>query len=553
VLGDVKVIWELSRFGWVYPLVRHYWRAGDDETPEVFWRLVEDWDNANPPCRGVNWRCSQEIAIRVMAWCVGLYGFLHASATTPDRIACMARMMWTSGHRIALDLPDALSQKNNHAISAAAGLLTIGVLFPEFAESNGWILEGQCTLERLGRELIYDDGAFAQHSLNYHRLMLHDYVWALRLGQLGGVSFSDELRGRVRRSAELLWQLQDETTGSVPQYGQFDGALILPLDNCDYLDFRPVTQAAGVLIDGKRWWPEGPWDEDLLWLFGPPALAAPMGAPERTNVVAREGGYYTLRAADTFLMTRCATFRHRPGQADMLHVDVWWKGQNVATDAGTFSYGEGEPALRGLAGTRAHNTVCVDDADQMDRFGRFLWFPWLSGRVLHEPREAPGDDDCWEGEHDGYARRGARHRRRIVRLSPSAWVVIDHLDANRDHSYELHWLLPDGRYRWDATRKAVALLLDAGDYTIQVAASGEARGDLQRAAGDGRGWRSKYYYSREPALSFSVSAYASTQTFASLLAPSPASVSIDQQGIDVTVGERKYRLALGAATVEVRS
>src|SRR4030095_5244117 len=111
-------------------------------------------------------------------------------------------------------------------------------------------------------------GSFVQHSLNYQRLMLHDYVWTIALAERAGLPLSDVLRDRVRRSAELLWRLQDETTGAAPQYGHCDGALILPLDNCDALDFRPVTQAAAVLLDGVRWWPAGPWDEDLLWLFG---------------------------------------------------------------------------------------------------------------------------------------------------------------------------------------------------------------------------------------------------------------------------------------------
>ena len=495
----------------------------------------------------------KDIAIRVMAWCVGLHGFLDADATTPDRIARMARMMWTSGHRIALDLPDAISQKNNHGMSAATGLLTIGILFPEFPESRAWVARARSILERLGRELIYADGAFVQHSLNYQRLMLHDYLWALRLGQLAGVGFSDELRNLVRRSAELLWRLQDESTGSVPQYGQFDGALILPLDNCDYLDFRPVTQAVGYLMDGKKWWRDGPWDEALLWLFGPPALTAPVDAPERVDVVAPDGGYYTLRAVDTFVMTRCATFRHRPGQPDMLHVDVWWRGQNVAIDAGTFSYADDNSPWQELVRTRAHNTVSVDDADQMERFGRFLWFPWLTSTLLHRAHVGSGDDDYWEGEHDGYARRGVRHRRRIVRLPASAWVVIDLLEASQDHSYRLHWLLPDGSHEWDASTLAVLLRFREGNYAIQVATrGGTAVGDLQRASTDGAGWRSKYYYSREPAASLSVSTQAATQTFVTILAPAPASVRMDEHGIDVTVDGRLHRLDAEGGPLEAR-
>ena len=550
-LGDIKVIWEPSRFAWVYPLVRHYGRSGDEDAVELFWRLLEDWNRANPPGAGVNWRCAQEIGIRAMACAFALHAFGDARATTPDRALLAGRLMWTFGHRITLDLDDALSQRNNHGITAAAGLFTIGVLFPEFPESADWADEGRRTLERLGRDLIYDDGSFVQHSLNYQRLMLHDYVWTIALAERAGLPLSDILRDRVRRSAELLWRLQDETTGSVPQYGHCDGALILPLDNCDALDFRPVTQAAAVLLDGVRWWPEGPWDEDLLWLFGLEAVTRPVRPPVRDGVSARDGGYYTLRGDDTFAMTRCGAFRHRPGQPDMLHVDLWWRGHNVAIDAGTFSYSEGGEAAQALVRTAAHNTVTVDGADQMDRYGRFLWFPWIAGRVV-QSREAAGEIEYWEGEHDGYRRRGVRHRRGIVRIASSAWLIVDRLDAPQPHRYRLHWLMPDGPHAWDAARRAVELQFRDGDYLIQVASAGApAAGEIVRAAADGSGWRCRYYYSREPALSFTVNAHAAKQLFVTLLAPAPASVHIDAgQIIEVTAGGRTCRVTADGIVTE---
>jgi len=540
-LGDIKGIWELSRFAWVYPLVRQYWREGDETAAELFWRLLEDWSQANPPGLGVNWRCAQEIAIRAVACAFALNAFREARGTTPDRILLAGRLMWAFGHRIALDLDDALSQQNNHGITAAAGLLTIGLLFPEFPESAGWAADGRRALERLGRDLIYDDGSFVQHSLNYQRLMLHDYVWAIALAERAGQPLSGLLRDRVRRSAEMLWRLQDETTGAVPHDGHCDGALILPLDNCDALDFRPVTQAAAVLLDGVRWWPEGPWDEDLLWLLGPEAMAAPVRPPVRGDLSAKDGGYHAFRGDETFVMTRCGAFRHRPGQPDMLHVDLWWRGHNVAIDAGTFSYSDGGEAAQALARTGAHNTVTVDGADQMDRYGRFLWFPWMTGRVLRS-RQGAGGIEYWEGEHDGYRRRGVRHRRGIVRVAPSAWLIIDRLDAPRPHDYRLHWLLPDGPHAWDAAALAVGLRLRAGGYVVQVAVAGAPpAGTLVSAAPDGSGWRSRYYQSREPALSFAVHAHAATAIFATLLAPAPASVRIDAgPTMQVTAGGRTY-------------
>ncbi|MBS3822177.1 MAG: hypothetical protein KGY81_10490, partial [Phycisphaerae bacterium] len=44
--GDVKVIWEPNRFGFVYDLARIAWRGDDDRVDRcaaMFWAAVEDW------------------------------------------------------------------------------------------------------------------------------------------------------------------------------------------------------------------------------------------------------------------------------------------------------------------------------------------------------------------------------------------------------------------------------------------------------------------------------------------------------------------------------
>ena len=82
----------------------------------------------------------------------------------------------------------------------------------------------------------------------------------------------------------------------------------------------------------------GPWDESLLWLFGPEALqsASAGRAPESKRF--DEGGYYTLRRPDTWCMVRCHTYRDRPAHVDMLHVDLWHRGINILGDSGTHKY-----------------------------------------------------------------------------------------------------------------------------------------------------------------------------------------------------------------------
>jgi asparagine synthase (glutamine-hydrolysing) len=471
-----------------------------------------------------------------MAWCFGLYGFLDAAATTPDLVAQLAQMIAVSGVRIHANLDYALSQQSNHGISEGVGLFSIGALFPEFRLAEKWKETGRRVLETLGKELIYDDGAFSQHSANYHRLMLHDYLWALRLGEILGQPLSNQLKERVCHAGEFLYQLQDDNSGQVPNYGQNDGALLLPLSNCDYNNFRPVIQSAHYLAERTRCYSAGPWDEDLLWLFGPEALAAPVAKKVRADLKAEQAGCYTLRSEESFAFARCSTFRHRPSQADLLHLDLWWRGQNIALDAGTFSYNAPPPWDNPLARTAYHNTVGVDGLDQMDRAGRFLWLPWAKGRVRSSKRTANGQLAYWEGAHDGYERIDApvKHRRAILQVS-TYWLVIDQLTSASEHDYRLHWLLLDAPYEFNDKDLQLRLETSEGSYYVQVLASpSKSEWSLLRADEAGpRGWHAPCYNYREPALSLAVSARESTMRFCTLFGPQPYSLSLTERAVQL--------------------
>jgi len=551
--GDIKVVWELSRFGFTYPLVRAYWRTGEEHYAECFWRLVEDWREHNAPQQGPNWRCGQEASFRVMAWLFGLYGFLDSEATTAQRVVALAEMLAVSGTRIAANLDYALSQRNNHGISEGMGLWTLGSLFPEFRQSPGWRETGRRALESQGRELIYEDGSFAQHSVVYHRLMLHDYIWALRLGDLHNRPFSQEIRRRVDTAGEFLYQLQDSATGQVPYYGQNDGTLILPLSNCGYLDFRPVVQATNYLCKGIRRYGGGPWDEDLLWLFGPEAvrtLPRHMPPAPRTDLRAEAGGYYTLRSQDGFAFTRCGAFRHRPGQADLMHLDLWWRGQNIAPDAGTTSYNAPPPWDNPLARTIYHNTATVDGLDLMDRAGRFLWLPWARGKVRCCRRSPDGLLAYWEGEHDGYKRLSApaNHRRAVVLLADQWWLVLDDLRSLETHDYRVHWLLPDLPHAWMPAAGSLKLDTPTGPYYVTLASEAASRVHTLVRADEvsPRGWRAPFYGCREPALSLDLMVRASSQTFWTVFGPLPCRVRVSASQLILETDDWRAELARGA-------
>lgn len=497
---DIKFIWEPSRFSMIYTLVRAYAFRRDEKYAEAFWALIQSWAESNPPNRGPNWMDGQEAALRLMAWTFGYYALLDSPSTTPERIAQFTTMVAAHAERIHKNIGYAISTRGNHTISEAFGLWLTGLLFPELKDAAKYRKLGQKLLEQQAVEQLFPDGSYSMYSLNYHRFVLHIYLSVIRLAEINQSPVSTLIFQRVSASIDFLFQLIDPETGQMPVYGSNDGALVLPLNNCDFTDYRPLLQLGSYATKKRLLFEPGPWDEDIFWLCGE---ADTLSQWESVGVRAKSkssfpyGGIYLLHGQNSKVVIRCTDFCARPSHADQLHVDLWWRGTNIVCDAGTYSYSGQGLWRNGLARTSAHNTITVDHRDQMKMLTRFTWTDWAKGKVLRH------DENIWQGEHDGYKRLSdpVHHRRTVLSLSEDRWLVVDHLRGKQSHHYALHWLLNDVPY--EQKDSSILLSLDSGKYKVQVGLmAGNSTFSVARADPNStRGWRSRYYGDKEPAIS----------------------------------------------------
>jgi len=518
---DIKFIWEPNRFAFVYTLVRAYAASHDEKYPEAFWTLIEDWAQHNPPNTGPNWMDGQEIALRLMAWTFGYHAFLNSPSTTPERKENFILYVAAQAERIYKNIDYAISTRSNHTISEAFGLWMVGLLFPELKHAEKYLSFGKKLLEQEAANQIFPDGSYSMYSLNYHRFILHIYLYAIRLGDINHSPLSTQLKESVTKSIKYLACLIDPKTGELPVYGSNDGALVLPLNNCDFTDYRPLLQLDWYITKGERFIDAGDWDEDLFWICGESAhtpnpslagregqrLPSPLGrrAGDEGETSFPNGGVYLLRSSNSQAFIRCTDFTSRPSHADQLHVDLWIHGHNLAIDAGTYLYsGEGH-WRNGLAHTSVHNTVTVDNKDQMTMLSRFTWTNWSKGKVLKH------DKDVWQGEHDGY--KPVSHKRAVMSLEGDRWLVIDNLTADESHNYKLQWLLND--FPFEQKDDSVLLSLEGMKYKVQLGMlNGDGRFSIVRAdPASTRGWRSRYYGHKEPAISVVHEADLSQVTF----------------------------------------
>jgi len=508
--GDLKYVWELSRFAWAFTLARAYSATGQEKFAEGFWALWMDWIDANPPNATAQWKCGQECSLRLMAVSFAVQVCANSAATTAARFVRHLGAVAALAARVARGGWYARLQDNNHSMSEAMGLYTMGVMFPELRDAGAWRLQGWQELEHEALRLIRPDGTFTQKSNNYHRLMLHDYLWSQSVAAVAGESWSPPVAERLRAAADYLRAVVDPVSGHAPNFGANDGAHILPLAESNFEDFRPVTQAAHFSACGRKLYAIGTGDESLLWLFGAKALSAPIEATTvPAPLAAQVGGLYTLRQKDSWACVHAEHFVDRPSHADQLHTDLWWRGLNIARDAGTYMY-YGPPGLHSwFRGTPIHNTITVDGVDQMEPGPRFLWASRAQARIVE--RETESEHPGLMAEHDGYTRLPGRimHRRGVRGLEQGRWLIWDEITGEGAHDVRLHWLLGD--WPWETVVENGGLVLRTPQGVMHVALRIMADHPVSTSAGwtirraveghEAWGWQSRNYGEKTPALS----------------------------------------------------
>ncbi len=485
---DIKLVWEASRLSLAYYFARQYCYSEDETWAESLWEMLDAWIAQNPTNQTVAWECSQEVAFRLMAVLWSAIATLDSAAATEERLAKVHFLVWKFGKRIAATTEYGISQENNHALSEAAGLWTIGLMFPEFRESKKWKATGKSILATESARQIYEDGSYVQHSFNYHRVMLDDLLWAIRLGEINGENLPAIVYERFSSATRWLGQFVDESNGRVPNYGANDGANVLPLSCTDYLDFRPTLRAAqvvaGIDVDQcTNMCTDQCLDEKALWLTGKtPRVDTETGpSPSLQSWSANIGGYHLLRSENSKLMVRCGDFRDRPGQADMLHVDLWFRGTNVVRDSGSFMYYHEDDQLKRYFGSSdAHNVALVDGCDQMTKGPGFLWLDWPETTFQEDHTPNSYSMECRASfSNNG---RGYSHLRRISQTS-DVFEVTDSITPNQPFRIRWH-LCPDANWR---EIRPGTWLGDINSITYAVCVKGYNQVELKT------GWESLYY------------------------------------------------------------
>lgn len=494
--GDIKWIWELNRFAFSYDLARMYIYTDESKYVEKFWELFDDFVKKNPLEIGVNYKCSQEMSFRTNAWIFALYHFKEHPESTEERMLNMIRCISHYGEHIHEHINFSVEAvKNNHSISEAATLTVIGNTFDFLPNAEKLFKKGYKVLEKEINWQIKDDGTFIQHSHNYHRLVLQNLSWHFVSMFSVNKSISKKILSKSNKSINYFKNVITNH-GRVPNYGMNDGSYIMPLTERDYNDYRPVLQCINYQLNNTLLFKNEDVNEILLLLNKSADLKNTIIEEYvfPPTVINEDGGYHTISYGKFKVHVKSKTYKERPVQADMNHVDIWYDNQCLFGDAGTYSYNDDNNILNYFNGTSSHNTVLINDENQMVKGSRFIWFNWSKSK---EPIVTEhGDSVEIQVELINYNEYS--HIRKII-LYSSKVVIEDTVinKSNKKTDVKLQWLTPLITNLSDDNNVSI----DKDNWTLSLISDLEHSTKIYYGNDENefRGWISSTYGEKHPA------------------------------------------------------
>ncbi|WP_319417176.1 alginate lyase family protein [Marispirochaeta aestuarii] len=434
-VGNIKCLWELNRFTYIFPLVYQFKQKGEIKYLDKIKSLILTWEKQNPFLKGINWCSSLEAAIRVINWSFllsSLRGFFDDSMS--NRIQLLIyQHVWFIRRNLSL-----FSSANNHLIGELIGIYIGSVVLPTSRKAKKW---KEYSYKKLIKQLhlqFYADGMNKEQAFYYQHSVIDLYLIMMSFA----TKYGDPIlpfEKVVRKSLSALYSVSYDDK-NVPQVGDADDAVTLDMGQKEIGVYYSLFSTMKSLWGNSRVIEEE--NGDIKTEFYSLNIGRINSYKRvRKNILFEKAGYCVLRDRlnKTFLLFCCGPLGYRSiaahGHADANSFFLSVKNKPVFIDTGTYAYHDLPEWRNYFRSTRAHNSLTINGLSQSEMLGAFMW-----GKKAHT-KISVFDQNRVNGRHDGFSSWNERvwHEReiRIKENGNIEYEIADKISGSKQKRVDL--------------------------------------------------------------------------------------------------------------------
>jgi hypothetical protein len=406
---DIRLMWEPARLQRAVTFLvcahQHRKSVGCEKADQVANTLIFSWLRTNPFPRGFHYQSAMESALRVPVF---FYALKRLNNLTPEQYDQILKAIYQHGWLVSKKL-SLYSSLGNHTIAEAVGLVFAGAIYRSTRRGKDWLASGIRLLNDQLPHQILEDGGPLEQSLSYHRFVMDLYWIVMDFIQKNNFGNVHHWQTRLTAGEFFLGAFKDQSR-------------LLP--------------AIGDSDDGHAVAPG----------IAPFRIA---GADYSKNIITfPETGYTIIRNGKLFFTFDHGSLGMAPlynhGHADALSITLAKNGHPLLVDPGTYRYNGVPQWRRYFKGTRAHNTVTIDDQDQAVYETGFIWSKPYRAELTATQSEK--NQRFFSAVHNGYTRLEdpVYHYRSILFFDEANFLIRDSFSGTGIHKFQLNYHLhPD--------------------------------------------------------------------------------------------------------------
>ncbi len=442
LVGNGKDIWEKNRHHHLTLLSLAYCISKEEKFAEEVKNQIFSWIEENPYLIGINWTHPLESAIRMISW-VWCERLLRNSKHY-DVLFNSKSHVWTSIYlhqKFIAATYSRGSSANNHLIGEMAGLYIVSTAFPCYDESDKWQKLSKQILENEIVKQTFSSGCNKEQAFSYQIFVIEFLLLAAIEAKNSKDLFSSHYLELLKKMIEIV-PLMTDVGGNLPRYGDGDEGMVVQLQPINNNRVNWIYQIANQFLNASVPVPQEnmlasqvlgfqkseslekriPVSGSYAWKdSGIYSLVSSRGSPDELFVLADAGphGYLSISAH---------------GHSDALSFTLSASGIPFIVDPGTYAYLGNNKWREYFKSTRAHNTLIVDNQEQSESQGPFLWKTKANGFV--KEWETYKNGAKLVAFHDGYKKIGVIHQR-TFELKNEKLIISDEIQGNGNHKVEI--------------------------------------------------------------------------------------------------------------------